>query len=55
MRDGYFQIEEDPFAKNAQGIAKGFHEVFLLMKVLQTKSQVTSMNIKYYYYFLIYW
>ena len=25
-------MDEDPFAKNAQGISKIYHEVFLLMK-----------------------
>ena len=37
-------MDEDPFAKNAQGISKIYHEVFLLMKLLQTKPQVKNMN-----------
>ena len=39
------------FARNAQGINKIYHEVILLMKILQTKTlkpQVKHMNIKYY-------
>ena len=41
-----FQFEEDPFAKNVQGIGKQFLEVSLLKKFLQTKPHVESMNIK---------
>ena len=50
-----FRFEEDPFAKNAQGVSKSYHEVLLLMKFLQTKPQVKNMNIKYYdlYYTVI--
>ena len=50
-----FRFEQDTFAKNAQGINKIYHEVLLLMKFLQTKTQVKSMNIKYYdlYYTVI--
>ena len=46
---------QDPFAKNAQGIRKIYHEVFLLMKFLQTKPQVKNMNINYHdlYYTVI--
>ena len=49
-----FRFEEDPFAKNAQGVSKSYHEV-LLMKFLQTKPQVKNMNINYYdlYYTVI--
>ena len=43
-----FQFAEDPFAKNAQGISKIHHEILLLMKFLQTKPQVESMNNNYY-------
>ena len=43
-----FRFEEDPFAKNAQGISKIYHEV-LLKKILQTKSKVENMNINYCY------
>ena len=39
---------ENPFAINAQGVSKHHHEVFLLMKKLQTKPQVKNMKIKYY-------
>ena len=48
-------MDEDPFSKNAEGISKLYHEVLLLMKFLQTKPQVKSMNIKYYdlYYTVI--
>ena len=42
---GTFQIEEDLFSKNVQGFGKIYHEVLLLMKSLQTKPQVKSMNI----------
>ena len=38
------KIEEDPLAKNSQGISKIYHEVLLLMKFLQTKPQVNNMN-----------
>ena len=50
-----FQTQQDPFAKNAQGISKIYHEVLLLMKFLQTKPQVKNMNINYYdlYYTVI--
>ena len=33
------KIEEDPFAKNAQGFSKIYHEVLFLMNFLQTKPQ----------------
>ena len=38
------RMDEDPFAKNAQGIAKFYHEVFLLIKFLQTKPELYSKN-----------
>ena len=46
---------ENPFAKNAQGISKIYHEVLLLIKFLQTLRQVKNLNIKYYdlYYTVI--
>ena len=49
------RLDEDPFAKNALGISKIFHEVLKLMKFLQTKPQVKNMNINYYdlYYTVI--
>ena len=42
------RMDEDPFAKNAQGISEIYHEVLLLMKFLQTKPQVKNMNNNYY-------
>ena len=42
------QFEEDPYAKDARGISKFYHEVILLMKFLQIESQVKIMNIKNY-------
>ena len=49
------RMDEDTFARNAQGITKVYHEVLFLMKFLQTKPQVKNMNIKYYdlYYTVI--
>ena len=47
-KNNIFQTQEDPFSRNAQGISKIYHEVFLLMKFLQTKPQVKNMNINYY-------
>ena len=48
-------MDEDPFAKNAQGISKIYHEVLLLMKFLQTRPQVKNTNSNYYglYYTVI--
>ena len=40
--------DEDPFDRNTQGISGIYHEVFLLMKFLETKPQVKKMNISYY-------
>ena len=49
MKNKKFQTNnQDPFAKNARGISKIYHEVLLLMKILQTKSQIKNMNINYY-------
>ena len=48
MKNKNFRTQEDPFAKNAQGISKIYHEVLLLMKFLQSKLQVKNMNINYY-------
>ena len=56
MKKKTFQTNnQDPFAKNAQGISKIYHEVLLLMKILQTKPQVENMNINYFdlYYTVI--
>ena len=49
------RMDEDPFAKNAQGISEIYHEVLLLMKFLQSKPQIKTMNINYYdlYYTVI--
>ena len=41
-------MDEDLFAKNAQGFSKIYHEVILLLKFLQTKPQVKNMNINYH-------
>ena len=48
MKNKNFQTQQYPFAKNAQGISKIYHEVLLLMKCLQTKPQIKKMNINYY-------
>ena len=56
MKNRNFQTQDqDPFAKNAQGISKIYHEVLLLMKFFQTKPQIKNMNINYYdlYYTVI--
>ena len=47
MRNKNFKTQQDPFAKNAQGIIKIYHEVLKLMKFLQTKPQIRNMNINY--------
>ena len=48
MKNKSFQTQQDPVAKNAQGISKINHEKFLLNKFLQTKPAVKNMNINYY-------
>ena len=49
MKNKNFQTQDqDPFAKNVQGISKIYHEVLLLRKFLQTKPQIKIMNINYY-------
>ena len=55
MKHKNFQTQEDPFSKNAQGISKNYHEIFLSGKFLQTIPQVKSMKINYYdlYYIVI--
>ena len=40
-------IDEDPFARNAQGSSKIYHEVIILMIFLQTKPLIKNMNNKY--------
>ena len=49
------RFDEDPFAKNAQGISKIYHKVLMLVTLLQTKPQVKKMDISYYelYYTVI--
>ena len=41
------RFDEDPYARNTQGISKIYHEVSKLMKFSPTKPQVKNMNIKY--------
>ena len=41
------RFDEDPFAKNTQGLSKIYHEVLLLIKYIQTKPQVKTVNINY--------
>ena len=56
MKNKNFQTHhEDPFSKNAQGISKIYHEVFLLMNFLETKPQTKNMNFNNYdlYYTVI--
>ena len=56
MKNKNFETNnQDPFAKNALGISKIYHEVLLLKKFLQTKPEVKNMNINYYdlYYTVI--
>ena len=48
MKNKNFQTQEDPFAKHAQGISNIYHEVLLLMKFLQTKTDIKNMNNNYY-------
>ena len=48
MKNRNFQTQEDPFAKNPQGVSKIYYEVLLLMKFLKTKPQVKNMNINYF-------
>ena len=43
-----FQFEGDLFIENAQVTGKILYKVFFSWKNLQTKSQVKSMNIRYY-------
>ena len=50
-----FQFEEDPFARNPQGVSKIYHKVLVLLKFLHTKPQAKNMKITYYdlYYTVI--
>ena len=49
------RMDEDPFAKNVQGIGAIYHEVSLLMTFLQTEPEVKDLNITYccFYYTVI--
>ena len=49
------KMDEDPFARKAQGISKIYNGVLILLKFLQTKPQVKNMNTNYYelYYTVI--
>ena len=53
MKNKTFQTQEDHFAKNAQDISKIYHEVLLLMKILQTKPQVKNMKNYYDLYYTV--
>ena len=55
MKNKNFQTQEDPFSGNAQGISKIYLELLILMKFLQTKSQIKNLNINFYdlYYTVI--
>ena len=39
MKNKNFQTQQYPFAKNAKGISRIYHEILMLMKFLQTKPQ----------------
>ena len=47
--------DENPFARNAEGISKIYHELFWLKKFSQNKPQVKRMDLSYYelYYTVI--
>ena len=47
-QSGNFQFEVDPFSEIVQSVGKFYHEIMLLLKFLQTKHQVKSLNINYY-------
>ena len=48
MKNKTYQSQQDPFSGNAQCISKIYHEILLLMKILQAKPQIKNMNINYY-------
>ena len=48
IKNTNFQTQEDLFARNALGISENYHEVLLLMKLLQTKPQVRKVNNNHY-------
>ena len=54
-QNGNFQIGKNPFSKCAKGNNKIYHEVLLILKILQTKPNIKKMNINYYdlYYTVI--
>ena len=54
-RKNFQTYQQDTSAKNAQGISKIYHEIVLLMRILQTKPQIKNKNINYYdlYYTVI--
>ena len=48
MKNKNFQTNhEDLFSRNAHGISKIYRDVLMLMKSLQTKTQVMNMNINF--------
>ena len=48
MKNKNFQNNNiDPFSKNSKGVGKIFHEVLLLIEILQTKPDIKNMNINY--------
>ena len=47
-KNGSFQFEEDPFSVNDGAIGEIYHEVLLLMNILQTKHFDKSRNVKCY-------
>ena len=55
MKNKNFKAEQDPFARKVQVVSKIYHELFLLMKLLQTKPQIKNKNINCYdlYYTVI--
>ena len=42
------RFNEVPFVRNAKRKSKKYHEVFLLMKIQQTKPQVINLNNNHY-------
>ena len=47
-QSGNFQFEKNPFSKSVRGSGKVYHEVLLLMNILQTNPEVMKMNNNYY-------
>ena len=52
-QSGYFRFEEDVFSKSVQGIAEIMHGILLLLKFLQFKTQVMSVNKNYDLYYTV--